>query len=67
MPVSEKIMKKNATNSKNTVSETDKGLKDLRLVGVGREYIEQRFAEMQKKKEMSEISSLQINGRKTKK
>ncbi len=60
-------MKKNATNSKNTVSETEKGLKHLRLVGVGREYIEQRLVEMQTKKETSETSSLQTNGRKTKK
>jgi len=59
-------MKKNATNSKNTVSETEKGLKHLRLVGVGREYIEQRLVEMQTKKETSE-TSLQTNGRKTKK
>jgi len=59
-------MKKNATNSKNTASETEKGLKDLRLVGVGREYIEKRFAEMQKQKKTSEIS-VQTNERKTKK
>ncbi len=60
-------MKKNETNSKNTASETDKGLKDLRLVGVGRKYIEQRLAEMQKKKETSEKASLHINGAKLKK
>lgn len=59
-------MKKNAANSKNTVSETEKGLKELRLVGVGREYIEKRFAEIQKQKEASEIS-VQTNGRKIKK
>ncbi len=59
-------MKKNATNSKNTVSETEKGLKDLRLVGVGREYIEQRFAEMQQKNETSK-TSVQTNVSKIKK
>jgi hypothetical protein len=59
-------MKKNATNVKNTVSETEKGLKDLNLVGVGRKYIEKRFAEMQKKKEAAEVS-LQTNGGKMKK
>lgn len=59
-------MKKNGTNSKNTVSETEKGLKDLRLVGVGREYFEKRLAEMSKQ-ETSEKSSLQTNGSKPKK
>ncbi len=66
MQASERIMKKNATNSKNTASEIEKGLEDLRLVGVGREYIEKRFAEMQKKNKASE-KSLQTNGRKVKK
>ena len=59
-------MKKNAMNSKNTASKTPKGLKHLQLVGVGREYVEKRLAEMQSKKETSE-TSFQINGRKTKK
>ena len=62
-----KIVKKTPINSKNTVSEPEKGLKHLRFVGVGREYIEQRLAEMQTKKETSETSSLQPKGRKTKK
>lgn len=60
-------MKKNGTDSKNTASETEKGLKDLRLVGIGREYFQQRLAEMQKKKGVSEKSSLQTNGVKPKK
>ena len=59
-------MKKNATNSKNTVSETEKGLKDLHPVGVGREYIEKRFAEMQQKNETFK-PSVQTNERKVKK
>lgn len=49
-----------------TASETEKGLKDLRLVGVGREYFEKRLAEMSKQ-EISEKSSLQTNGSKPKK
>lgn len=64
--MSEKITKKNATNSKNTVSETEKGLKHLKLVGVGRSYIEKRFAEMQETKKTSE-NSVQKNGSKIKK
>ncbi len=44
-------------------SKSEKGLKDLRLVGVGREYIEKRFAEMQQKNE----TSMQTNVRKIKK
>ena len=60
-------MKKNGTDSKNTASETEKGLKDLRLVGIGREYFQQRLAEMQKQKGVSEKSSLQTNGVKPKK
>ena len=60
-------MKKSETNSKNTASETEKGLEDLRFVGLGREYFQQRLTEMQKKKEVSEKSSLQINGVKPKK
>lgn len=63
-------MKKNGTNSKNTVSETEKGLKHLRLVGVGREYAEKRFAEMQKQNQQ-EISTaettFEVNNRKLKK
>ena len=60
-------MKKNGTNSKNTASETEKGLKDLRFVGVGREYFQQRLAEMQKKEGVFEKSSLQTNEVKPKK
>ncbi len=48
MQAKEKIMKKSATNSKTTVSKTEKGLKHLRLVGIGREYVEERLAEIQK-------------------
>lgn len=59
-------MKKNATNLKNTVSETEKGLKHLKLVGVGREYIEKRLAEMEINNKTSE-PSLQSNGEKLKK
>ncbi|HSK73787.1 MAG TPA: hypothetical protein VK892_18965 [Pyrinomonadaceae bacterium] len=59
-------MKKNATNSKNTVSETEKGLKHLKLVGVGREYIEKRLAEMEINNKTSE-PSLQSNEKKLKK
>lgn len=29
------------------ISKTEKGLKHLRLVGIGREYVEERLAEMQ--------------------
>ena len=46
MRAREKIMKKSATNSKNTASKTEKGLKHLKLVGVGRKYIESRLNEM---------------------
>jgi hypothetical protein len=59
-------MKKNGGNSKDTASETEKGLKHLKLVGVGRKYIEKRFAEMQKRKENSK-PPVQTNGRKVKK
>lgn len=60
-------MKKNATNSKNTVSKTEKGLKHLQFVGVGREYMEKRLAEMQKHdhQEVSQTeTSFETNGRK---
>ena len=60
-------MKKNTTNLKNTDSETEKGLKHLKLVGIGRDYIKERLAVMQTKKETSESSSIQTNGRKIKK
>jgi hypothetical protein len=60
-------MKKSATNSKNTTSKTEKGLKHLRLVGVGRKYVEERFAEMQEREQQktpqSKIS-YQTNGEK---
>ncbi len=64
-------MKKSATNSKTTVSKTEKGLKHLRLVGIGREYIEGRLGEMQECAERgvlsSESSAHKTNGRKEKK
>jgi len=66
MQMSEKIMKRNETNSKNTVSESERDLKHLKLVGIGREYVEKRLAEMQKKKKTSE-TVLQTNGRKNEK
>jgi hypothetical protein len=51
---------------RNQNSKTENGLKHLRFVDVGREYIEQRLAEIQTKKQISE-TSLQTNGRKAKK
>lgn len=64
-------MKKSTMNSKNMVSKTEKGLKHLRLVGIGREYIEGRLGEMQECTERevltSEGSSRKTNGRKEKK
>lgn len=64
-------MKKSTMNSKNTVSENEKGLKHLRLVGIGREYIEGRSGEMQdcveRKVLTSESSSRKTNGGKEKK
>lgn len=64
-------MKKNATNLKNTVSKAEKGLKHLRFVGIGREYFERRFAEMQRRGEQkllqSDISLHEVNGEKEKK
>ncbi len=71
MQTKEKIMKKNATNSKTTVSKTEKGLKHLRLVGIGREYVVERLAEMQKyvgqKVSQSDVSLHEANGEKEKK
>ena len=49
---------------------TEKGLKHLQFVGVGREYFEKRFAEMQKRahQEIPQIApSFETNGRKVKK
>ena len=49
---------------------TEKGLRHLRLVGVGREYFEKRFAQMQmqNQQEISQAEpSFEINGRKDKK
>jgi len=58
-------------NSKNTVSKTEKGIKHLRLVGIGRNYVEGRLAEMQECVERevltSESSSRKTNGGKEKK
>jgi len=59
-------MKKSETNSKNTVSKPEKGLKHLRFAGVGRKYIEERLAEMQKKSAQFEIKN-KTNGRPAKK
>ena len=52
-------MKKNTTNLKNTDSETEKGLKHLKLVGIGRDYIKERLAVMQTKKKTPNL--LQYN------
>ena len=64
-------MKKSAANSKNTVSRAEKGLKHLRLVGVGRKYVDGRLAEMQKcvglEVSTPNASSLKTNGTKEKK
>ncbi len=49
---------------------TEKGLKHLRLVGIGREHFEKRFAEMQKRvhQEVPQVeTSFETNGRKGKK
>ena len=49
---------------------TEKGLKHLRLVGVGREYFEKRLAEMQKHVHQEVLKteiSFETNGRKNKK
>lgn len=70
MQVKEEIMKKNVMNSKTTVSKTEKGLKHLRLVGIGREYVENRLAEMQERVEQKvppiDVSLPETNGRKNK-
>ena len=61
-------MKKDMTNSKNTVSKTERGLKHLRLVGIGREYVEGRLDEMQRNTVPEALTfkgpSLKTNGRK---
>jgi hypothetical protein len=58
------------TNSKTMIFENEKGLKHLRLVGVGREYVENRLAEMQgrvgQKVLPSDVSLQQANGKKDK-
>lgn len=49
---------------------TEKGLKHLRLIGIGREHFERRFAEMQKQNQqaISQVeNSFETNGRKLKK
>lgn len=59
-------MKNSETNSKNTNSESEKGLKHLKLVGVGREYMQERLAEMQRnpQKRLARVESKRgINGR----
>ena len=61
-------MKKSATNSRVTISKNEKGLRHLRLVGVGRKYVEKRLAEMQdavRQKELPpQTSSFKTNGKK---
>jgi len=63
-------MKKSSMNSKNTVSKSEKGLKHLRLVGIGPQYVKARLAEMQKCDEhvvfSPESSSGKTNGEKEK-
>ncbi len=70
MRVKEEIMKKNVMNSKTTISKTEKGLKHLRLVGIGREYVENRLAEMQGRVEQkvsrSDVSLRETNSKKDK-
>ncbi len=69
--MSEKIMKKNVTSSKTIVSTTKKGLKHLRFVGIGREYVNGRLVEMQKlsgrRVATPDASSIKTNGAKEQK